>query len=215
MYHFGNEGDLEDVVEVTRTSLNELRQEVTALKEDHHKEVEALREEIAMLQSTSQPTASSSRTPPDRISRQLSNLVKTLYVSMDIHFILNERYDSPRNLSIRRQLTEQLSSQQGQLGKEKIQRAVARLFQSLKKGAREDEPELRARIDKEARSRRQGARRRRLYIRRGKFVEGEDERMKWQQISSHFMSDESSDDEDLVMHKLPWRSLGEFTYLLL
>ena len=40
--------------------------------------------------------------------------------------------------------------------------AVARLFQSLKKGAREDEPELRARIDKEARSRRQGARRRRV-----------------------------------------------------
>ena len=39
--------------------------------------------------------------------------------------------------------------------------------------------------------------------------------MKWQQISSHFMSDESSDNEDLVMHKLPWRSLGEFTYLLL
>ena len=46
MYHFGNEGDLEDAVEVTRTSLNELRQEVTALKEDHHKEVEALREEV-------------------------------------------------------------------------------------------------------------------------------------------------------------------------
>ena len=46
MYHFGSERDLEDAVEVTRTPLNELRQEVTALKEDHQKEVEALKEEV-------------------------------------------------------------------------------------------------------------------------------------------------------------------------
>ena len=40
-------------------------------------------------------------------------------------------------------------------------------------------------------------------------MRSEEERMKWLQINSHFMSDESSEDEDLVVHKLPWRSRGE------
>ena len=40
--------------------------------------------------------------------------------------------------------------------------AVARLFQSLKKEAREEEPQLREKINVEARKRRQGARRRRV-----------------------------------------------------
>ena len=53
-----------------------------------------------------------------------------------------------------------------------------------------------------------------LYIRRSKYVVSTTEREKWQQIDSHYMTDEYSSDEDssLSVHHPTWRSVGKLQW---
>ena len=49
-----------------------------------------------------------------------------------------------------------------------------------------------------------------LYDRREKFLKYEAEKQAWRSIDPHYMSEEESDEENLIVHSPSWRSTRKF-----
>ena len=49
-----------------------------------------------------------------------------------------------------------------------------------------------------------------LYVRRSKYIRTSSEKANWSSLDNCFMTDESSDEETLLVHKITWRTRGMF-----
>ena len=49
-----------------------------------------------------------------------------------------------------------------------------------------------------------------LYVRMSKYIWTSSEKAKWSSLDNRFVTDESSDEENLLVHKITWRTRGMF-----